>query len=90
MVMQKANSSHDGFGFGVIEMAVIPSQEIIDPMNSGYGNMLCIVQCLGRVGGHSLTATTFADDAHGLAGVDAEADAVERPHYALVAGDAHA
>ena len=48
MVMQKANSSHDGFGFGIIDMAVIPSQEIIDPMNSGYGNMLGIVQCLGR------------------------------------------
>ena len=30
------------------------------------------------------------DDAHGLAGVDAEADAVERSHHALVAGDAHA
>ena len=42
------------------------------------------------VGGHGLAAAALADDAHGLAGIDAEADAVEWPHHALVAGDAHA
>lgn len=42
------------------------------------------------IGRHGLAAPAFADDAHGLAGVDAEADAVERTHHALVAGDADA
>ncbi len=47
MTVQDANSAHDGFGFGIIEMPEVPGQEIIDSMHGGYGNMKGVVQGIG-------------------------------------------
>ena len=46
--MYGADASYDRFGFGVIEMPVVPRQKIIDTMHSGHGNVKGVVQGLGR------------------------------------------
>ena len=73
---------------GEVDFALVQLAAIADVAAGNFG---CWRQNLQQgVGSHGLAATALADDAHSLAGVDAEADAVERPHHALVAGDAHA
>jgi hypothetical protein len=44
------DASNDGFGFGIIKMAKVPGQEIIDAMYSGYGNVKRVIQGLDRDG----------------------------------------
>ena len=73
---------------GEVNLALVQLAAVADV---AAGNLGCRRQNLQQgVGGHGFAAAAFADDAHGLAGVDAEADAVERPHHAFVARDAHA
>ena len=50
MPVYSTNASHDRFSFGIIEMPTVPSEEIIDTMYSGYGNMQGVIQSLRRKG----------------------------------------
>ena len=43
-----ADGPYDGFGFGIIEMPIVPRQKIVDTVHSGYGNVKGVVQGLGR------------------------------------------
>lgn len=73
---------------GEVDFALVQLAAIADV---AAGNLGCWRQDLQQgIGSHGFAAAAFADDAHSLAGVDAEADAVERPHHAFVASDAHA
>ena len=71
-----------------IDLALVQLAAVADVT---AGNLGCRWQNLQQgIGGHGLAASALADDAHGLAGVDTGADAVERPYHTLIAGDAHA
>ena len=45
--MGGANVSYDRFGFGIIEMSIVPRQKIVYTMHGGYCNMKRIVQGFG-------------------------------------------
>jgi hypothetical protein len=38
-----ANAANNGFGFSIIKMPTVPGQEIIDTMDSRYGNVKGVV-----------------------------------------------
>jgi hypothetical protein len=38
-----ANAANNGFGFSIIKMPTVPDQEIIDTMDSRYGNMKGVI-----------------------------------------------
>jgi hypothetical protein len=38
-----ANAANNGFGFRIIKMPTVPGQEIIDTMDSRYGNVKGVI-----------------------------------------------
>ena len=58
------NFSNEGFGLGIVKMAKIPGQKIIDTMHSGYRNVQSVIQSLGRKG--SLPEKCHGQFHHGL------------------------
>ncbi len=46
--MYGANAPYDRFGFGIIEMSIVPRQKIVNTMHGRHGNMQGIVEGFGR------------------------------------------